>query len=111
MNAPRRAHLYWARMPGKKRRPVLVVSPDVRNERAQDVIVVPLTSSRFPSPTHVRVREGEAGAKTASVVACEPITTPERTVLEATPLGGPISARRMDEVTRAVLRAIGVPID
>jgi mRNA interferase MazF len=111
MKVPRRGHLYWARMPGEKRRPVLVLSPDVRNERAHDLIVVPLTSARFPSPTHVRVRPKEAGARSASVIACERITTLERDALEPAALGGPISSERFDEVIRAVLRAVGVAID
>jgi mRNA-degrading endonuclease toxin of MazEF toxin-antitoxin module len=111
MSALRRGYLYWARMPGEKRRPVLVLSPDSRNERAHDVIVVPLTSARFPSPTHVRIRSKEAGARSASVLACERITTLERDALEPAALGGPISAQRMDEVTRSVLRAIGVAIE
>ena len=106
-----RGNMYWARMPGEKRRPVLVLSPDARNERAHDVIVAPVTSARGPSPTHVRIRGGEAGAHVGSVIACERITTLEREVLDPRPLGGPISKERMSEVARAVLRAIGVAVD
>jgi len=110
VKAPGRGHLYWARLPGDKRRPVLVLSPDARNERAHDVIVAPLTTTLRPSPTHVRLRPREAGAQQASVVACERITTLERAVLDPRPLGGPLSEERLNEVARAVLRAIGVPI-
>lgn len=44
---PRRAHLYWVCVPdepGGKRRPALIVSPDIRNRWANDVIVVPISS-------------------------------------------------------------------
>jgi len=109
--SPRRGCLYWARLPGDKRRPVLVLSPDVRNERAHDVIVVPLTTTLRSSPTHVRLRAREGGAPAVSVVACERITTLEREVLDPRPIGGPLSRGRLTEVTKAVLRALGEPIE
>jgi mRNA interferase MazF len=109
--SPRRACLYWAKLPGDKRRPVLVLSPDVRNERAHDVIVAPLTTTLRSSPTHVRLRAREGGTPAVSVVACERITTLERDILEPRPIGGPLSQERMAEVTKAVLRSIGVPVD
>ena len=88
-----------------------MLSPNARNERAHDVIVAPLTTTLRPSPTHVRLRPREAGARAASVVACERITTLEREVLDPRPLGGPLSSERLNEVAKAVLRAIGVPIE
>jgi len=107
----RRAHLYWAIMPGDKRRPVVVLSPDARNALAHDVIVAPLTTTLRSSITHVRIRPREGGARSASVVACERITTLEKETLHPVALGGPLSAERMDEIARVVLRAIGIPID
>jgi hypothetical protein len=44
-------------------------------------------------------------------VACERITTLERDILEPRPIGGPLSQERLAEVAKAVLRAIGVPIE
>lgn len=104
----RRGHLYWARL--DKRRPVLVVSPDYRNERASDVIVVPCSTRIRSAPTHVRLRKREAGAPEACVLKCEQITTLYQGDVDAAPLGGPLSASRMSEVERAVLRAIGIPV-
>ncbi len=106
-----RGHLYWAKMPGDKRRPVVVLSPNVRNELAHDVIVAPLTTTLRSSVTHVRLRVKEGGARATSVVACERITTLEKDILHPVPLGGSLSAERMSEIARAVLRSIGVPID
>lgn len=108
---PRRGCLYWARLPGDKRRPVLVLSPDVRNERAHDVIVAPLTTTLRSAPTHVRLRAREGGTLAVSVIACERITTLERDILDPRPIGGPLSRERLAEVTKAVLRAIGVPVE
>jgi len=44
----RRGHLYWAQM--EKRRPVLVVSVDARNDRANDVLVVPCSTTLREAP-------------------------------------------------------------
>lgn len=61
----RRGLLYWARL--DKRRPVLVLSPDYRNEHASDVIVVPSSTRLRPAPTHVPLRKGEGGLPEASM--------------------------------------------
>jgi mRNA-degrading endonuclease toxin of MazEF toxin-antitoxin module len=110
---PRRAHIYWVRVPdepGGKRRPALVVSPDVRNRLANDVIVVPISSVLREAPTHVRLRSREGGLPRASVVKCEQITTLRRDRLLPHPLSGAVSNARMLEVEKAILRAIGVGI-
>ena len=70
---PRRGHLYWVRIPdepGSKRRPALVVSPDIRNRLANDVIVIPVSSVLREAPTHVRLRAREAGFARPSVAKC-----------------------------------------
>jgi mRNA interferase MazF len=105
---PRRGHLYWAQV--DKRRPVLVISIDARNERASDVMVVPCTTTLRPAPTHVRLRAGEAGAPQVCMLRCEQVTTLPRSDIEPRPLGGPLGHGRLGEVERAVLRAIGVPV-
>jgi hypothetical protein len=53
-----RGRVYWATLPGDKRRPVLVLSPEARNARANDVIVAPLSSTLREGPWHVRLRKG-----------------------------------------------------
>lgn len=110
---PLRGHLYWVRVPGEpggKRRPALVMSSDVRNRLAGDVIVLPVSSRSRPAPTHVRLRAGEGGLPVASFVKAEQITTLPTHRLELPPLGGPLSGRRLVEVEMAVLRAIDVPV-
>lgn len=104
----RRGHLHLAHL--DKLRPVLVLSPDYRNERASDVIVIPSSTRLRPAPTHVRLRRGEGGVPEPSVLKCEQITTLPRELLEPRPLGGSLSDGRLEEVERAVLRAIGVPV-
>ena len=104
----RRGRLYWARL--DKRRPVLIVSLDVRNERANDVIVVPCSTTMREGPTHVRLRGGEAGAPEACMLKCEQITTLPKDDLDSIPLGPSLGSTRMAEIERAILRAIGVPV-
>jgi mRNA interferase MazF len=110
---PRRGHVYWVQIPdepGGKRRPALVVSPDVRNRLANDVIVVPLSGVLREAPTHVRLRVQEGGLPRPSVAKCEQITTLRRDRLIPRPLGGNLTPARMVEIEKAVLRAIGVPV-
>jgi len=110
---PRRGHLYWVRIPdepGSKRRPALVVSADIRNRLASDVIVIPVSSVLREAPTHVRLRAREAGLDRPSVAKCEQITTLRRDRLAARPIGGNLGPGRMVEIEKAILRAIGVPV-
>ena len=104
----RRGHLHWARL--DKRRPVLVISPDYRNDRASDVIVVPCSTRLRIGPTHVRLRTREGGLPGPTVLKCEQITTLPREEMESRPLGGSLTKRRLAEVEQAILRAIGVPV-
>ena len=108
MTSYRRGQIYWGWH--DKRRPLLVVSIDARNERANDVIVVPCSTNLREAPTHVKLSRGEGGLPRDSVLKCEQITTLEKTKLEQAPMGLPIRTGRMAEVERAVLRAIGIPI-
>ena len=91
-----------------KRRPVLILSPESRNERASDLIVVPCSSVLRGGPWHVRLARGEGGLGAPSVLLCEQITTLVKRRIGPAPLGGPLAASRMDEVERAVLLAIGI---
>lgn len=114
MSTLQRGHLYWVEIPEEprsKKRPALVVSPDRRNALASDVIVVPVSSVLREAPTHVRLRAREGGLPRQSVVKCEQITTLRRERLRPRPLGSSLSPTRMADVEKAILRAIGVPID
>ncbi len=110
---PRRGHLYWVNIPSepsRKRRPALVVSIDVRNRLANDVMVVPASTVLRKAPTHVRLRRRQGGVPRASVLKCEQLTTIPKALLSNVPLGGRLSAKLMLDVEKAILRAIGVPI-
>jgi len=103
-----RGHLYVARL--DKLRPVLIISPNIRNVLAPDVLVIPCTTTLSTCPTHVRLRRGEGGVSAASMLNCEQITTLHHDDLRREPLGPALAPRRILEVERCVLRAIGVPV-
>jgi mRNA-degrading endonuclease toxin of MazEF toxin-antitoxin module len=91
-----------------ERRPVLILSPESRNDRASDVIVVPCSTVLRAGPWHVRLLRGEGGLTRTSVLLCEQITTLVKRRLEPEPIGPPLTATRLAEVERAVLLAIGI---
>jgi mRNA interferase MazF len=97
--------------PGEKRRPALVVSVDARNRLANDILVIPASTTLRVAPTHVRLRKGTGGLHMDSVLKCEQITTLPKSLLSESSLGGPLSARLLEEVERGVLRAIGVSVE
>ena len=108
MHTHKRGQLYWANV--DKRRPVLVISIDARNSRASDLLVIPCTTNLREAPTHVSLRRGEGGVPAASMLKCEQITTLPVADVESDALGDSLSALRLREVERGVLRAIGVAV-
>ena len=91
-----------------KNRPAVVVSLDIRNKLANDIIVVPLSTNLRPSPTHVLLQEGEGGLSKASMVKCEQVTTIDKSLLIRGPFAGKISDEKMKEVEKAIMIAIGM---
>jgi mRNA-degrading endonuclease toxin of MazEF toxin-antitoxin module len=88
-----------------------VISVGVRNRLADDVLVIPASTTLRVAPTHVRLRKGTGGIPADSVLKCEQITTIPKRLLSESALGGPLSAVLLEEAERGILRAIGVPID
>ena len=88
-------------------RPALVVSADVRNRIADDVMVVPIFSNGADGPTHVRLARGSGGIKKNSVLFCEELTTLDRDFLTRGPWGAPVASDVFGAVLRAVRRALG----
>ena len=100
------------RLPGHpsdtKDLPALVVSLDVRNRLANDVIVVPLSTTLRLAPTHVELSAGEGGLKETSMAKCEQVTTLDKSFLIRGPFAGTINTSLMREVEKAIQRAIGI---
>lgn len=110
---PQRGYLYWVKLPGEpdaKRRPALVISVDARNRLANDVLVIPASTTLRPAPTHVKLKRGSGGVPRDSVLKCEQITTLPRYLLGDRAIGGPLSAALLEDAERGILRAIGVAV-
>lgn len=109
---PKRGEIYLVNLPSKpkdvKNRPALVVSLDIRNKLANDIIVVPLSTNLRPSPTHVLLREGEGGLSKASMAKCEQVTTIDKSLLIRGPFAGKVSNEKMEEIAKAIMIALGV---
>ena len=88
-------------------RPALVVSDEVRNSMRDDLIVVPMFSTGRAGPTRVSLSAGTGNLPHDSVLFCEEITTIDRDFLADGPLGLPVGTAKLQEVVRAIRRAIG----
>lgn len=112
--APQRGESYLVKLPGHPRdrnaRPALVVSLDVRNRLANDVMVVPLTTTLRRAPTHVPIEQGEGDLAHVSIAKCEQLTTPEKGFLLRGPFAGKVRDTTMVNIERAIMRAIGIVV-
>jgi len=108
----KRGKVYLVSLPGQpldaKRRPALVVSLEVRNRLANDVVVVPISTALRPGPTHVKLPEREGDLDRTSMAKCEQITTLDKSFLIRGPFSGTISPEKMTQVEKAIQRTIGI---
>jgi len=81
---------------------------DVRNRLANDVIVVPLSTTLRPAPTHVTLPAGEGGLKETSMAKCEQITTLDKSFLLRGPFAGTITSSLLQDIETAIKHAVGI---
>ena len=113
--SPLRGEIWFVQLPGdppeKGRRPVVVVSLDARNrhERADTVLVVPLTTSIHKEfPTHVFLPAGETGLPADSAARAEDITVVrKRTLVEPQSRLRRLADKRICELASKVSIAMG----
>ena len=112
---PLRGEIWFVQLhvdpPGKGRRPVVVVSLDARNrhERADTVLVVPLTTSiHKASPTHVFLTAGETGLQSDSAARAEDVTVVRKqSLVEPHSRLRQLSDKRVCELAAKVSIAMG----
>jgi mRNA-degrading endonuclease toxin of MazEF toxin-antitoxin module len=106
---PRRGEIWLVEFPDDpKSRPALIVSLDARNELANSVLAVPITTNLRPAPTHVPLPAGQGGLLHDSVARCENVSYLHKSRLSRGPLAGSISPALMREVERCLLRSLGI---
>lgn len=111
---PKRGEIYLITLPGQpndgKARPALILSLNPRNRLGEDVMVVPLSTTLRPSPTHVRIEQGIAGLRNTSMAKCEQLTTLNKSFLLRGPFAGTVPDEILETIEYAVMRAIGIVI-
>ena len=106
---PRRGEIWLVEFPDDpKTRPALIVSLDARNELANSVLAVPITTNLRPAPTHVLLPVGQGGLLHDSMARCENVSYLHKSRLTRGPLAGAISPALMRDVERCLLRSLGV---
>lgn len=109
---PRRGEIYFASArtrPGERKlRPVLIISPDIRNRWAGDVLAIPISTKVRPAPEHVLLDRGEGGLPQSSVAKCEQVSSMDKSLLEPRALSSPISEDRIRQIEDALLIALGI---
>ena len=109
---PRRGEIWSVELPNQPAdthtpRPALIASVDVRNRLASDVMVIPLSTNLRPLPTHVLIPAGTGGQRRDSMAKCEQVTTLDKRFLVRGPFAGRIPEPLMNDVVRAIRRAVG----
>ena len=84
-----------------------MISENVRNRVTDDVVVIPIFSSGRLGPTRVPIAAGTGGIRRDSVLFCEELTTIDQDFLESGPLGPAVPDALLQQVLRAVRRALG----
>ena len=101
---PRRSEIYLVSIPDDpKDRPAIIVSSDVLNRYALDVVVVPLTTvERGKFFGRVELSAGEGGLRKRSYAKCDQVTTVNKRRLVRGPFRGAVSAPKMREIVEAL---------
>lgn len=108
---PRRGEIWLVEFADDpKHRPALIISIDARNELANSVLAIPITTNARPSPTHVSLPAGEGGLSYDSVARCENVSYLHKSRLVRGPLGESIDAALLLDVERCLLRALGIAV-
>lgn len=110
---PQKGEVWYMQIPNQpddphKPRPAIIVSRDMRNQVAQDVMVVPV----FGEPSgyndsYVTIATNEGGLTKESTAKCDQITTISKKLLGRGPLSGRINPDLMRQIHHAIRRALG----
>ncbi len=105
---PRRGEVWLVDFPDDPKQRPLIISVDARNELANSVLAVPITTNLRPSPTHVLLPAGQGGLSQESMARCENVSYLHKSRLARGPLKGRISDNLLRDVEQALMRTFGV---
>jgi mRNA interferase MazF len=107
---PRRGEIWLVDFPDDaKARPALIVSPDARNQFANSVLGVPITTNLRGAPTHFLLPAGQGGLSHDSMARCENMSYLHKSRLRRGSFAGTVSPALMGEIERCLLRVLGIP--
>ncbi|KAB8317020.1 type II toxin-antitoxin system PemK/MazF family toxin [Tolypothrix campylonemoides VB511288] len=109
---PRQGEIYLATLRSiadTKKRPVVVVSINVRNKLSRTVLVVPFTSdlNTGETPTRILILAGEGGLEVDSLAICDNISPVQKSYLERGSYGQ-MSTESLERIQRGIQIAIGI---
>jgi mRNA-degrading endonuclease toxin of MazEF toxin-antitoxin module len=108
---PRRGEVWLVDFPDDpKSRPAVIVSPDARNEFANSVLAIPITTNPRPAPTHVLLPVAQAGLSYDSMARCENVSYVHKSRLRRGAFTGTISTTLLREIERCLLLALGIAV-
>jgi mRNA-degrading endonuclease toxin of MazEF toxin-antitoxin module len=84
------------------------ILPMSRNEFANSVLAVPITTNLRVAPTHLLLPAGQAGLSFDSVARCENVSYLPKSRLRRGAFSGTVSADLMGEIERCLLRSFGI---
>ena len=92
-----------------KKRPVIVVSINIRNQYSSTVLVVPFSSdiSQAANPSRILIKKGEGGLNLDSVAMCDVLTCIKKQYLEPESYGK-IDVENFDRILAAIQIALGI---
>jgi len=112
-NFPLKGEVWYVKVPNQPNdphqpRPAIVVSRDIRNQVAADVMVVPVFGeSTGYNDSYVTVPAKEGGLTKESTAKCDQLTAISKKLLAQGPLGDRIDPALMRQIHYAVRRAMG----
>ena len=106
---PRRGEVWLVDFPDDpKFRPALIVSTNIRNEFANSVLAIPITTNLRPAPTHVALPAGQCGLSHDSMARCENVSYLHKSRLRRGAFSGTIDPALMRQIENCLLVAFGV---
>ena len=105
---PRRGEIYLVEIPDDpKERPAIVLSSDVLNRFALDVVVVPVTTvERGRFSTRILLTPGEGGLRKRCYAKCDQVTNVNKRRLLRGPFRGSLSRAKLAEIEDGVRLAL-----